>query len=425
MALMPLFAVAVMLGLLAVGSHVAIAMGVVTTGMVLALDGVPMTVIAQTAFKSVNSYPLMAIPMFVLAGNLMMKGNIAGTMIDLIGSLVRAVRGGLALTVMITCIFFAAISGSSVGSAAAIGAATVKGLKAEEYPARFSAGLVAVGGTIGLMIPPSLGFILIGSIVGLPVDKLFIAGVLPGLMEGLMLLIAVAYMSRRFGYGKTTVRPDWAGFTRRLPSASAAVLMPVFIIGSIYTGMLTPTEVSAFAAAYAAVLCLLIYRSVSLGETWEVVKDSLLQSTMIFAVVMGGSLVGFVLARMGVSAAVVEYIKGINMTAWQFLLVANLVLLVLGMFLDGVAMIVLTAPLLFPIATALGINPIHFAVIMVANVEIATLTPPVGLNLFVMSGIAKLPVHEVVRGVMPFYFVRLVGLALITYVPAISLTLVS
>lgn len=424
MAMMPLFAVAMMLSLLAIGSHVAVAMGVVTTGMVLALDGVPLTVIAQTAFKSVNSYPLMAIPMFVLAGNLMMKGNIAGLMIDLIGSLVRAVRGGLALTVMITCVFFAAISGSSVGSAAAIGAATVKGLKAEEYPARFSAGLVAVGGTIGLMIPPSLGFILIGSIVGLPVDKLFIAGVLPGLMEGTMLLIAVAFMARRYGYGKTTARPDWTGFTQRLPKASAAVLMPVFIIGSIYTGMLTPTEVSAFAAAYAALLCLIVYRSVTAADTWQVVKDSLLQSTMIFAVVMGGSLVGFVLARMGVSAAVVDFIKGINMSAWQFLLVANVILLVLGMFLDGVAMIVLTAPLLFPIATALGINPIHFAVIMVANVEIATLTPPVGLNLFVMSGISKLPVHEVVRGVLPFYFVRLLGLALITYVPAISLALI-
>ncbi len=424
MAMMPLLAVAMMLGLLAIGSHVAVAMGVITTGMVLALDGVPITVIAQTAFKSINSYPLMAIPMFVLAGNLMMKGNIAGLMIDLIGSVVRAVRGGLALTVSITCIFFAAISGSSVGSAAAIGASTVKGLKAEEYPARFSAGLVAVGGTIGLMIPPSLGFILIGSIVGLPVDKLFIAGVLPGLLEGTMLLLTVLWMSRRYGYGKTTARPDWAGFTRRLPKAAAAVLMPLFIIGSIYTGVLTPTEVSAFAAAYAALLCLLVYRSVNLAESWQVVKDSLLQSSMIFAVVMGGSLVGFVLARMGVSAAVVDFIRDINMSPWQFLLVANLILLVLGMFLDGVAMIVLTAPLLFPIATALGINPIHFAVIMVANVEIATLTPPVGLNLFVMSGISKLPVHEVAKGVAPFYLVRLAGLGLITFVPALSLALI-
>ncbi|MBI5908452.1 MAG: TRAP transporter large permease, partial [Betaproteobacteria bacterium] len=272
-------------------------------------------------------------------------------------------------------------------------------------------------------IPPSLGFILIGSIVGLPVDKLFIAGVMPGLMEATLLLATIAWMARRHGYGTTTSRADWSGFTRRLPKASAAVLMPVFVIGSIYTGYLTPTEVSAFAAIYAAILCIVVYRSVTVGGVWTVVKDSVLQTTMIFAVVMGGSLVGFVLARMGISAGVVEYVTGINMSAWQFLLVANLILLVLGMFLDGVAMIVLTSPLLFPMATALGINPIHFAVVMVANVEIATLTPPIGLNLFVMSGISKLPVHEVVRGVMPFYGVRLTGLMLITYIPAISLVL--
>ena len=418
-----LSAVVLMLLLLAIGSHVAVAMGLVTTGLILMLDGVPMTVVAQTAFKSVNSYPLMAIPMFVLAGNLMMRGNIASLMIDLIGSIVRAVQGGLAITVMIACVFFAAISGSSVGSAAAIGAATVEGLRKEDYPARFSAGIVAVGGTLGLMIPPSLGFILIGSIVGLPVDRLFIAGVLPGLMESVLLLTAIVVMSRRFGYGTTTARPDWAGFARRTPKALAAIVMPVLVIGSIYTGYLTPTEVSAFAAAYAALLCLFVYRSVQFGQAWDCVKDSVLQTTMIFAVVMGGSLVGFVLARMGVSTAVVQYITSIEMSPWQFLLVANLVLLVLGMFLDGVAMIVLTSPLLFPVATALGIDPIHFAVMMVANVEIATLTPPIGLNLFVMSGISKLPVHEVVRGVLPFYFVRLTGLMLITFFPAISLAL--
>jgi len=416
-------AVVLMLALLAIGTHVAVAMGLVTTGLILMIDGVPMTVIAQTAFKAVNSYPLMAVPMFILAGNLMMRGNIAGLMIDLIGSIVRAVQGGLALTVMIACVFFAAISGSSVGSAAAIGAATIEGLKREEYPARFSAGIVAVGGTLGLMIPPSLGFILIGSIVGLPVDKLFIAGVMPGLMEATLLLATVAWMARRYGYGTTTSGADWGGFIRRLPKASAAVLMPVLVIGSIYTGYLTPTEVSAFAAIYAAILCIVVYRSVTVGGVWTVVRDSVLQTTMIFAVVMGGSLVGFVLARMGISAGVVAYVTGINMSAWQFLLVANAILLVLGMFLDGVAMIVLTSPLLFPMATALGINPIHFAVVMVANVEIATLTPPIGLNLFVMSGISKLPVHEVVRGVMPFYGVRLTGLMLITYIPAISLVL--
>ena len=409
---------------LAIGSHVAVALGLVAAVLLLWFGGVPNTVIAQTAFKSVNSYALMAVPMFVLAGNLMMRGRIAELMIELTGSLVRAVRGGLAQTVLLTAVFFAAISGSSVGSAAAIGASTVEGLRRDNYPPRFAAALVAVGGTLGLMIPPSLSFILIGSIVGLPVDKLFMAGILPGLMEACLLMIGTYVMVRKNGYGRRAERPDWKGFGQKLPRALPALMMPVLVLGSIYSGFLTPTEVSAFAAGYAAILCLFVYRSVSVRDMWDTARVSLLQTTMIFAVVMGGSLVGFVLARMGVSAQLIGALEAANMSPWVFLLVVNIALIILGMFLDGIALIVLTAPLLFPAATALGIDPIHFAVIIVANVEIATLTPPIGLNLFVMSGISKVPVHEVARGVMPFYGVRMVGLALITFVPAISLTLV-
>ena len=417
-------AVVGLLTLLAIGAHVGTAMGLVSSAMVMSVDGVPLTVVAQTAFKSINSYPLMAIPMFVLMGNLMMRGNIVEVMIELIGSLVRYVRGGLALTVMISCVFVAAVSGSSVGSAAAIGAATVDGLRRENYPARFSAALVAVGGTLGLMIPPSLGFILIGSIVGLPVDRLFIAGIVPGVMEATLLLLTTAWLTRRHGYGATARTADFAGFARRLPRATGALSMPVLVLGTIYLGIFTPTEVSAVAAGYAAVLCVLCYRTMSWKKVWEVSQESLLQSSMIFMVVMGGSLIGFILARMGVSASLVELMERLDMTAWQFLLLANVVLLVLGMFLDGIAMIVLTAPLLFPMATHLGVDPVHFAVVMVANVEIATLTPPIGLNLFVMSGIARIPVEQVARGVLPFYFTRLTALALITYVPALSLVLV-
>ncbi|CAP41181.1 TRAP transporter large permease [Bordetella petrii] len=414
-----------LLVLLALGAHVGTAMGLVSSAMVMSVDGVPLTVVAQTAFKSINSYPLMAIPMFVLMGNLMMRGNIVAVMIELIGSLVRCVRGGLALTVMLACVFFAAVSGSSVGSAAAIGAATVDGLKREHYPPRFSAALVAVGGTLGLMIPPSLGFILIGSIVGLPVDRLFVAGIVPGLMEAGLLLTTTVWLTRRHGYGATSGKPDVAGFVQRLPRAAGALSMPVLVLGSIYMGIFTPTEVSAVAAGYAAVLCVLVYRTMNWGTVWKVSQESILQSTMIFMVVMGGSLIGFILARMGVSASLIGFMERMDMSAWQFLLLANVVLLMLGMFLDGVAMIVLTAPLLFPMATHLGVDPVHFAVIMVANVEIATLTPPIGLNLFVMSGIARIPVEQVARGVVPFYATRLVSLALITYVPALSLALVS
>ena len=410
--------------LLALGAHVAAVLGLVTAGIVLSVSGVPATVIAQTAFSSVNSYPLIAIPMFILAGNLMMRGNIASLMIDLVGSLVRAVRGGLALTVLAASVFFAAVSGSSVGSAAAIGRSTVAGLRDEGYPPRFAAAIVAVGGTLGLMIPPSLGFILIGSIVGLPIDRLFIAGLLPGIMEAILLSIGTFWLSRKGNYGAKATAPDWSGFMRLLPRAIPALLMPVFVLGAIYTGFMTPTEVSAFAAAYAAFLCFVVYRSIDLRTFFTTARESLLQTAMIFAVVMGGSLLGFILARMGVSAQLVAGLTDAGLTWWQFLLVVNVVMLIMGMFLDGIALIVLTAPLLFPMATALGIDPVHFAVIMVANVEIATLTPPIGLNLFVMSGIARIPVHEVARGVLPFYSIRLLGLALISFIPAISLALV-
>ncbi|MFV0491140.1 MAG: TRAP transporter large permease [Pseudorhodobacter sp.] len=410
--------------LLAIGTHVSVALGLVTALMVLSIEGVPPTVIAQTAFKSVNSYSLMAIPMFILAGNLMMRGRIAELMIELVGAIVRAARGGLALTVLITSVFFAAISGSSVGSAAAIGSSTVSALRKEQYPARFSAAIVAVGGTLGIMIPPSLSFILIGSIVGLPVDRLFIAGIIPGLMEAALLIVGVRFMVRKGDYGIVAPRIDWQGFFSRIPRTFPAMFMPVLIIGSIYSGFMTPTEVSAFAAAYAALLGLLIYRSIGVSEFWDVARESVLQTTMIFAVVMGGSLVGFVLARMGVSATLVSVISETDLSPWMFLLAVNCVLLILGMFLDGIALIVLTSPLLFPLAMAQGIDPIHFAVIMVANVEIATLTPPIGLNLFVIAGIARLPVHEVARGVLPFFMIRLTGLLLVTYVPAISLFLV-
>ena len=410
--------------LLASGSQVAVALGLVTAGLLLMVQGVPPVIIGQTAFRAVNSYALVAIPFFVLVGDLMMRGRLTEIIVQLIGSVMRALRGGLAMTVTVACVFFAAVSGSSVASAAAIGSSAVQALRDENYPPRFAAALVAVGGTLGIMIPPSLVFIIIGSIIGLPVDQLFLAGILPGLLEAAMMLLGTYVLARAGGYGNRAERPDWAGFARRLPVALPALLMPVLILGGIYGGFFTPTEVSAVAAAYALVLCLLVYRSIRPGEVWGIAKHTVLTTSMIFAVVMGGSLLGFMLTRMGLSRDLVAFVTAQGIEPWMFLLFVNVVLLVLGMFLDGVSLVVLAAPPLFPIAMQLGIDPIHFAVILVANVEIGTLTPPVGLNLFVISGIARLPLEQVVRGILPFYALRLVSLAIITYVPWVSLALV-
>ncbi|MEN2976384.1 TRAP transporter large permease (plasmid) [Tistrella bauzanensis] len=417
------FAVILLLLLLAIGTHVGIAMGI-TAVIILWLEGLPMAVVSQNALKTVDSYALVAVPFFILAGELMMKGRIADILVALIGSIVRVIRGGLALTVMLGCVFFAAVSGSSVASAAAIGKSSVSILSDDGYPRRFAAGIVAVGGTLGLMIPPSLTFILIGSMIGLPIDRLFIAGILPGILEALVLAVVATLIARRRGYGTTLPRPDWRLFGRSFGPALPAMMFPVLIIGTIYGGIFTPTEVSAVAATYAACLCLFVYRTANLRAVWAACKSTALASGMIYLIVIGGSLLAFVLTRIGFADQLTGMAQAANMEPWMFLIAVNIVLLVLGMFVDGVSLIVLTAPTLFQMAPHFDVNPIHLAVIMTANVEIATLTPPVGLNLFVMSGIARLPVEQVIRGVLPFYLARLVALVCITFIPWISLALV-
>ena len=417
-------ALILMLVLFTIGVHMAVAMAVCGALLVLSASGVPLHTIAQNAFTTVDSYALVAIPFFIWTGDLMMRGRIATVVIELIGTIARAIRGGLAVTVLVACVFFAAISGSSVATAAAVGASSVESLKKESYPPRFAAALAAVGGTLGVMIPPSLSFIVIGAVVGLPVDKLFLAGILPGLLEALLLIMTAYVISRHRNYGVTIPKPNYCGFAHRVPKALPALVMPVLILGSIYGGFLTPTEVSAIALLYAIFLGLVVYRSATLTDVWRSGQNAVMQSCMIFLVIIGGNILSFMLARLGIGADIAEFFREFGTTKAQFLLMVNVLLFILGGPLEGISMIVLTAPIIFPIAMAMGTDPIHLAVIYVANVEIATLTPPIGLNLFVMAGIAKMPVGEVIRGVTPFWFARLVALMLITYVPEISLWLV-
>lgn len=413
-----------MLVLFTIGVHMAVAMAVSGALLVLFASGVPLETIAQNAFTSVDSYALVAIPFFIWTGDLMMRGRLAGVIVELIGTIARTLRGGLAITVLGACVFFAAISGSSVATAAAVGATSVESLKKEGYPPRFAAALAAVGGTLGVMIPPSLSFIVIGAVVGLPVDRLFIAGIIPGLLEAFLLIVTAFVLSYRHGYGVRTSRPDFCGFARQFPPALPALLMPVLILGSIYGGFFTPTEVSALALFYAAVIGLFVYRTTTFADIWRSGQTAVMQSCMIFLVIIGGNILSFMLTRLGIGNDIAAFFRDSGMSKLQFLFMVNVLLFILGGPLEGISMIVLTAPIIFPVGMALGVDPIHLAVIYVANVEIATLTPPIGLNLFVMAGISKLPVGEVIRGVTPFWFARLFALMLITYIPEISLFLV-
>lgn len=414
---------ATLLALIAAGVHIAIALGIVAVGLMMFSLQIPSILVAQMAWDSIDSYALVAIPFFIFAGNLMSRGDLALVILNLAGAVLRWFRGSMALALAASSVFFAAVNGSSVACSVALGPAAVRLLPREGYDAKFSASLVAVCGTLGLMIPPSLTFILIGSITGMPITDLFIAGLLPGLLEAVMLAATTVLLSRRRGYGHVVGAPDWNTFFKTLPRASGALFMPVLIIGSIYAGAFTPTEVSALAAVYAIVLVVFVYRTASPGTVWRVGRDSVMQTVMIYSVLIGSGLLTALLTRLGLARDLTAILTAVDVSPWMFLLAVNLLLLVVGMFLDGVSMIVLLTPILFPLATAVGVDAIHFAVIMTALVEVATLTPPIGLNLFVMSRITNVAIHDMVRGVWPFYVTRLVGLLIINAWPALSLAL--
>lgn len=416
--------IAILLVLISLGVHIAVALGLVAVGLIVVSGvNIPITLAAQAAWDGIDKYALVAIPFFIFAGNIMSRGDLALIILDLIGCVVRWFRGGIALAVAVSSVFFAAVNGSSVACAVALGPAATRLMPQEGYPKQFAAALVAVCGTLGLMIPPSLTFILIGSIVGLPVSDLFIAGIVPGLLEATLLGITTIVIARLRGYGGKTQPIDLPGFTRRLPRALGAIAMPILIIGTIYAGLFTPTEVSALAAIYAAVLVLFVYRTANLLVVWRTAKETVTQTVLIYGILLSSGLLTVVLTRLGLAEELSRFMVEYQVSAFQFLLVVNLVLIVVGMFIDGVSMIVLFAPLLFPMATAAGINPLHFGVIMTALVEVATLTPPVGLNLFVMARITSLPIHSVIMGVLPFYAARVVGLILINAIPYLSLAL--
>jgi C4-dicarboxylate transporter DctM subunit len=413
--------------LLATGTQIGISLGF--TGIILMLlhqgPTIPISVISESTMHSLTRYAFTAIPFFILAGNLIMQGTLMDSIVRLGNTLFKKVTGGVGIAVIAVSAFFGAISGSSAASAASLGGPTTRALR-DKYPKKFAAGLVACGGTMGIMIPPSLTFILIGGIAELPIIDLFKAGLIPGIMQGVMLAITAYLISRFKGYD--IAKPEKLGTKKyflQLGNDTKAswpiLLMPLIVLGGIFTGFFTPTEIAAVSAVYALLIVTVVFKFVNGKETWNIFRQTLYTSGMIYLVIIGAHILLNILTRLGFSTQIINFVDSMDLAPWQFLLLVNLVLLLLGMFFDGSGMILLTAPFLFPMAELYGINPVHLAVMITANVEIATLTPPVGLNLFVMSGVTKLSVLQVARGVLPFYITMIIFLLLITYIPAFSL----
>jgi C4-dicarboxylate transporter DctM subunit len=409
--------------LLALGMPVAFALGLIGLLTILFFDVTSLTQLAQSQFSSLDSFVLLAIPFFILAGNIMVSARLAPQLFAFVRSFTSPLRGGDAIGATLASAVFGAMAGSSTASAAALGRVVIPELDKGNYPRSFSTGLLAAAGTLGIMIPPSIVFVIYGAIARVSITDMFKAGIIPGLLITAILIAVVIFLAVGRGWGQPipfSLRVALSAFGHAIP----ALIMPVIVLGGIYGGIFTPTEAAAIAAVYGLAIGILVYRSIGARELGYIFAASSRTTASILVIVAQAIFVGFLATMAGIPSGIVELVNELQLTPWMFLLVVNIVLLVLGCFFDGVTLLTVITPLLIPTVRELGIDPIHFGIILTLNIEIAAITPPIGLNLFVIAGVSKTPSEQVVRGVIPFLLAMLLALVVITYVPWFSLALI-
>lgn len=414
--------------LFALGFPVAFAMGL--SSVIAMRDvGIPMEVAIQRIVSSLNSFPLMAIPFFILAGNLMEHSGISQRLINFANALVGKMTGGLAIVSVMTAMFFAAISGSSAATVAAVGGILIPAMVKRGFPKPFATSVQAASGELGVIIPPSIPMIIfaLSAGVSISIGDLFMAGVLPGVLIASSLMLLIFFISKKNGYGKNIEVDDKlvlheSKFTA-FRKAILPLLMPIIILGGIYSGIFTPTEAAAVAVAYAFVIGAFVYRSLDRINIATALRSSVISTSIIMIIIGNAGLFGWILTAERVPDQVAEFFLSISDSPIVYLLLINVLLLLVGMFLETGAAIVILAPILTPVAVTFGIDPLHFGIIMIVNLAVGMLTPPIGVNLFVASSIAGLRIEHLIKPLIPFYLVLLVDILLISYLPAISLWL--
>jgi C4-dicarboxylate transporter DctM subunit len=381
-----------------------------------------LTQIAQSLYSTLDSFILLAIPFFILAGNIIVRGNIATPMFQLIQSTTRRLPGGAAIGTSLGCAAFGAMTGSSVAAAAALARTTTHELTRLGYAPGFVAGLLAAGGTLAILIPPSVSLVLYGSLARVSVGDLFLAAVVPGLLTAAALTFTTWFVSRRHYPVDPNMPPLQArDIARQAFTAIPALGIPVIILGGIFAGLFTPTEAAAVACVYAGLLVMVVFRNVGVRSMAVVFSESAKSTASILFIVSGAIFVGHVCTLAGLPGDIVALLDYYDLDWWQFLLLVNALLLVLGCFLDGFTITTVITPLLLPAVFAAGVDPVHFAIVLVVNIEIGAVTPPIGLNLFVLSSVSGIPVSAVARGVLPFLAALIVMLLVFSFIPEISL----
>ena len=386
------------------------------------IGNVNMLISVKEMFNSLNKFPLAAIPFFILAGNLMETGGISRRLVEFAKSIVGGVQGGLPMTCVLTCMIFAAVSGSSVATTFAIGAILIPALVKHGYPPNYAAALQATSAELGVIIPPSIPMILYGVAAEVSVGELFIAGFGPGIFIGVSLMLFVHLYCRYKGWGKN----DGEGrlsFGRATIEAAWALLMPVIILGGIYGGVFTPTEASAVAVFYALMVGMVMYGEIKFRDILPILKKSVVSSAVIMFIIANAGLFAFLLTRAGVPDEIGRWLEAVLQSPAMFLLGVNAALFIIGMFIETGAAIIVLAPILAPVAMHFGIDPVHFGLVMVVNLALGMITPPFGVNLFAACTVAKLSLDQVISRLWPFVIVVLCCLMVITYVPVLSLGL--
>ncbi|WP_041272765.1 TRAP transporter large permease subunit [Desulfitobacterium hafniense] len=411
--------------LIIMGVPIAFSLGIATLVTTINSQAIPLDYFSQAAFNGIDSFPIMAIPFFVAAGVIMGSGGLLRRLLNLGNELVGFFPGGLALVTVITCMFFAAISGSGPATVAAVGTMMIPEMKRQGYSVAFSAAIVAAAGSIGVIIPPSNPFVIYGVVGQESVGKLFIAGIIPGVLIGIILMILAYSTSKKNGWKGNKDRIDIIAVLRAAWDAKLALVVPVIILGGIYGGYMTPTEAAAISVTYGLIIGLFVYRDLKFKDMYNCLVESGSTTAVIIILMAMATIFGRFITIERVAETVAAFVLGISTNKVIVLLLINIFLLFVGMVMEALAAIIILTPILLPMVSQLGVDPIQFGVIMVVNLAIGFITPPVGVNLFVASGISKVRIEEITRPAIPLILGMIVILLLVTYIPEISLWLPS
>jgi len=414
--------ITILLLLFALSVPVAVSLGF-SSIITMQIDGMPLIVGVQKVFESLDKFALMAVPFFIIAGSVMQFGGIARRLINFANAFVGWLTGGLGAATVLGTMFFSTMSGSSSATTAAIGSITIPHMEKKGYPKNFAAALVAAAGELGSIIPPSLNMIVYGLVANVSIGSMFIAGIIPGVLIGISLMVTVVIVSRLKGYdpGTRIDRKIWAKeLWVTFKDAIWALLMPVIILGGIYSGFFTPTEAAVVAVVYGIVIGFFVYRELTMKDLMKILSRSAITTSILMIIVGFASIFGYILTINRVPHALANTLSGITDSPIIFLLIVNILVLIIGMFLETMAALIILAPILAPVAVQFGIDPLHFGVIILINLAVGMVTPPIAVNLFVASEVANIRLDQIVRPILIFLVVLIVDLILITYIPALS-----